>query len=77
MTTRYNVLLEWDASEHVWVSCVPSLNWLSTYGATREEALEQTREAVTGYLEAMEKQGLHVPTSDSQAELASIEVATA
>ena len=77
MTARYNVLLEWDATEQVWVSYVPSLNWLSTFGATREAALDQTREAVLGYLEAIEKEGLDVPGSDSQAELASIEVATA
>ena len=74
MTARYNVLLERDEAEQVWVAYVPALNWLSTFGATREEALEQTREAILGYLEAAGKEGLEVPGSDGQAELTLVEV---
>ena len=33
---------------------VPTLNELSTFGGTREEALTNTREAILGYLEAAE-----------------------
>ena len=76
MTARYNVLLEWDEYEQVWATYVPALNWLSTFGASRGEALEQTREAVLGYLEAAAKEGLEVPTGDTRAELTSIDVAT-
>lgn len=49
------MLLEWDPSAEVWVTFVPSLDSLSTYGETREEALEQTREAILGHLEAAAK----------------------
>ncbi|MEX2599692.1 MAG: type II toxin-antitoxin system HicB family antitoxin [Dehalococcoidia bacterium] len=72
---RYNVFLEWDAEEEVWVTYVPSLNWLSTYGATQEEALEQTREAITGYLEAAAEQHLDLPRANANAKLATVEVA--
>jgi predicted RNase H-like HicB family nuclease len=41
---RFKVLVEWDPEDHVWVTLVPSLDHLSTFGETREEALEQTRE---------------------------------
>lgn len=54
---RFKVLLEWDADEQVWVSYVPTLGQLSTHGDTRDEALEQTREAILGYLEAAAKEG--------------------
>ena len=60
-TRRFQVVLEWDAEESVWVSYVPALNHLSTYGATKDEALAETRQAILGYLEAAEKEHLEVP----------------
>jgi predicted RNase H-like HicB family nuclease len=38
------------------VTLVPSLGSLSSYGETREKALDQTREAILGYLEAAAKE---------------------
>ncbi|MDO8532075.1 MAG: type II toxin-antitoxin system HicB family antitoxin [Dehalococcoidia bacterium] len=55
---RFQVMLEWDAGDKVWVSYVPALNSLSTFGETRAKALRNTREAIKGYLEAAEKEGL-------------------
>ena len=54
-TRRYKVLLTWDSDDKVWVSYVPTLGWLSTFGETQEVALRHTKEAVLGYLEAAEK----------------------
>ena len=65
LTRRFKVLVEWDPEERVWITYEPSLGHLSTYGATREEALNQTREAILGYLEAAAKEGLTVPSGDS------------
>ena len=62
MTYQFHVLLEWDATEQLWVSYVPGLNYLSTYGETRDEALTMTREAIEGYLEAAEREGITVDT---------------
>ena len=73
--SRYNVFLERDADDGVWVAYVPTLNWLSTYGETRDEALEQAREAILGYLEAASKEGLDIPRSDAEAQLTAVEVA--
>lgn len=75
-TRRFGVLLEWDADQEVWVSFVPSLDSLSTFGETREEAIEQTREAIAGYLEAAEKESLSVPSADLEPEIIELEVAT-
>ena len=75
MTRRFRVLLEWDPAARLWVTFVPGLDSLSTYGETREEALEQTREAILGYLEAAEREGLDVPI-EIEAEVVELEVAT-
>ena len=71
---RFAVLLEWDADDNVWVTHVPALNYLSTYGNTRDEALDCTREAIRGYVEAAEKEGLPTPTVNDT-EVIEIEVA--
>ena len=60
---KYSVVLEWDEHEQVFVTYVPALDFLSTFGATREEALARTREAITGYLEAATKAGIEVPAA--------------
>ena len=73
MTTQhYQVLLEWDSEAEVWVTYVPTLNGLSTFGETREEALANTQEAILGYLEAAQKEGIPLP---QPAELVNLEVA--
>ena len=76
-TRRFQVVLEWDSEESVWVTYVPALNHLSTYGATKEEALAETRDAIVGYLEAAEKEQIEVPRSDGTVELTEVEIAIA
>ncbi|MDA8335504.1 MAG: type II toxin-antitoxin system HicB family antitoxin [Peptococcaceae bacterium] len=43
---------------------VPSLPGCITQGSNREEALEHAHEAIEGFLEALEKEGLPIPDSD-------------
>jgi predicted RNase H-like HicB family nuclease len=74
-TRRFRVLLEWDPAAGARVTFVPSLGSLSTYGETREEALDHTREAILGYLEAAAKEGLPVPEAPVEAEILELEVA--
>jgi len=76
MTRRFRVLLEGDPAARLWVTFVPGLDSLSTYGETREEAVEQTREAIIGYLEATEREGLAVRGAEIEAEVVELEVAT-
>ncbi len=71
-TQHFHVLLEWDPEAGAWVTYVPTLNGLSTFGETKEEALTNTREAILGYLEAAEREGLPLP---DPAELVDLEVA--
>jgi predicted RNase H-like HicB family nuclease len=72
---RFKVVLEWDPDESVWVTYVPALNHLSTFGETRADALAQTREAILGYLEVAGIERIAVPTSDTEIEIVEVEVA--
>ena len=71
---HFKVLIEWDPNDRVWVTYVPTLGYLSTYGDERADALEKTREAILGYLEAAEKEGIPVPPLDADAEIVDLEV---
>jgi len=68
-TKQYQVVVEWDVTEQVWVRMVPELDDLSTFGETREE--------IVGYLEVIEKEGLPVPSNVHDVEVVDLEVATA
>ena len=74
---RFKVLLEFDPDDKVWVTYVPALDNISTFGETREEALEMTRELVLGYLEAAEKEGIPVPAERPETEVVDLEVSLA
>ena len=57
----FQIVMEWDAKDRVWVSYVPDLGNISTYGDTLEEAIAQTREAILGYLETAAEQQMPLP----------------
>jgi predicted RNase H-like HicB family nuclease len=57
----FKIVLEWDAEDQVWVSHVPELGDISTYGDTVEEATSQTREAILGYLETAAEHKIPLP----------------
>jgi predicted RNase H-like HicB family nuclease len=79
MTTQhFQILMEWDPEDEVWVTHVSALNALSTFGETRQEALANTREAIEGYFEAAAKEGIELaPRSDRQLQLVDLAVAVA
>lgn len=72
---HYTVLLEWDSESQVWVTHVPALNDLSTFGDTKAQALENTKEAIIGYLEAAAKENIPVPSEGPEMEMVDLEVA--
>lgn len=72
---QFSVVVEWDSEDEVWVTHVPALDHLSTYGHTREAALESTREAIVGYLEAAAKDGIPLPRSGPEPSIVELEVA--
>ena len=74
MARQFQVFLEHDAKDNAWVTYVPALDHLSTFGPTRDEALSNTREAILGYLEAAEKEGIELKIESASAELVQIAV---
>lgn len=59
---RYRVLIEEDEAGG-FVAEVPSLPGCISQGDTRQEALENIREAIAGYLESLEEHQEPIPPS--------------
>ena len=49
---HYQIQLDWDAEDEIWVARVPVLPGCSAHGETQEEALREINEAIACYLEA-------------------------
>jgi predicted RNase H-like HicB family nuclease len=71
---HFSVVVEWDNDDKVWVTHVPALDGLSSYGDTRDAALESTREAIAGYVEAASKDGIPLPRSGPEPSIVELEV---
>jgi predicted RNase H-like HicB family nuclease len=57
---KYRVLIEQD-EDGVYVAEVPSLPGCISQGQTREQAIENIKEAIAGYLESLEAHNEPVP----------------
>jgi len=57
---KYRVLIEQD-EDGVYVADVPALPGCVSQGQTREEAVENVREAIAAYLESLEAHGDPIP----------------
>jgi len=62
-TGLIGVEMEWDEETRCWVTYVPELNGASTFGATVEEALDQTADMIMGWIRATLDAGLKLPIS--------------
>ncbi len=50
--------------ENFWVAECPSLPGCNSQGDSREQAIENIKDAIKGYIEAMKEDDLPVPTKD-------------
>ncbi len=71
MQRRFKVILEKNDSNGYTVT-IPALPGCVTQGKNKDEALERIQEAIQGYLETLEIEGLPVP--DSDIDVAEVEV---
>lgn len=62
---RYRVLVEQD-EDGVFVADVPSLPGCVSQGSTRDEALENVKDAIAGYLESLRARGDPIPPGPSE-----------
>ncbi len=59
---KFRVLLERD-EDGFYVAQVPALPGCISQGKTREEAIENIKDAIRGYLESLKKHGEPIPPS--------------
>jgi len=57
----YKVILERNDEEGYYTATVPALPGCVTQGQTKEETLERVKEAIQGYLESLQKDGIPTP----------------
>ena len=75
MLRRFKVILEQDIIDGGYTVTVPGLPGCITEGDTVEEAMSNAQEAIQGYLEALEKEGLPLPQSDPRLLFGEVEIA--
>ena len=51
----FHVVFELDVEDNVWVTSVPTLDFLSTYGETREEAIANPARPFSGMWKLLKK----------------------
>jgi predicted RNase H-like HicB family nuclease len=67
----YKVILERNEDEEgYYTATVPALPGCVTQGRTKEETLERAKEAIQGYLESLQKDGILIPEDVELAEVA-------
>ena len=65
-------IILYPGEDNYWVAECPSLPGCVSQGQTREEAILNIREAIQGYIAALEDDGLHVPEERFQAILVAV-----
>ena len=64
MPNGYRIILDRDEDEDGFTVTVPALPGCVTEGDTIEEALTNVKEAIKGYLRALEIQGKPIPSGE-------------
>jgi predicted RNase H-like HicB family nuclease len=62
----------YPGEDELWVAECPSLPGCISQGQTREEAVQNIREAIQGYIAALEEDGLTVPEERFEAILVAV-----
>ncbi len=65
-------VLIYPGEDGYWIAECPSLPGCVSQGATREEAIRNIREAIEGYVLALEEDGLPVPSDKLEALLLAV-----
>ena len=65
-------IILYPGEDNYWVAECPSLPGCISQGKTREEAIQNIREAIQGYIAALEEDGLQVPEERFQAILVAV-----
>lgn len=58
---RYSMIIEWSNEDDAYIVTVPELPGCITHGATYEEAVQQGKEAIEGWIESASADGDPIP----------------
>ena len=58
---QYSILIQYDATDNIFVASVPELKGCMAHGNTREEAMHEIEEAIQLQLKVMQAKGIAVP----------------
>ncbi|MBI3978341.1 MAG: type II toxin-antitoxin system HicB family antitoxin [Chloroflexi bacterium] len=72
---QYTIVLEPDVEEGGYTVVVPALPGCVTQGETIEECMQRAREAIVGYIEALEAAGESVPEEQQPVQVLRVQVA--
>jgi len=69
---KYTIILEPNYPEKGYTVRVPALDGCITYGSTKQEALSRAKEAISGFIEGLEKAGEPIPEEVTPVEVETI-----
>jgi antitoxin HicB len=72
---QYTIIMEPDIDEGGYTVTVPALPGCITQGETLEQCIERAREAIAGYIESLQLDGLPVPEETERPQMLTIDVA--
>jgi predicted RNase H-like HicB family nuclease len=72
---RYTIILTPDTEDGGFVVTVPALPGCVTQGDTVDEAMDRAREAIEGFIEALDALGQPIPEEHAAPTLVTIQVA--
>ena len=58
---HYSMIIQWDEDDKIFVVEVPELPGCMTHGKTYEEAVQQGKEAIEGWLDVAKELGWPIP----------------
>ena len=64
MSQHTRQVLLYKDEDGYWITECPSLKGCNSQGKTKEEALSNIKEAIVGYVAALEEDGISVPEDD-------------
>jgi predicted RNase H-like HicB family nuclease len=59
---QYSILIQYDATDKIYIASVPELKGCMAHGKTREEAIKEVQEAMQLQLEVMHDKGMLAPS---------------
>jgi len=58
---QYSILIQYDATDKIYIASVPDLKGCMAHGNTREQAMKEIQEAMQLHLEVLQEKGMDIP----------------